>query len=210
SAHAYDATHYRLDVTPSRTSNLISGTMTLDLRIVDPAITRLDLFDAGLNVTATRVDGVSRTFTVSAGELLVPICEGSSCPPHGTGDSLQLAVDYSASSPDIGFYYYPRNSYTFAEPYDGRYWWPSYDLPNDKATLDVYATVPDTNLCVSNGVLISAVPGAPGTTVYHWRETHPFATYLVAVTVGRYWQWTQTSGSLPLLEHVCPERLTMA
>ena len=36
SIHSYDAIHYRLDVTPSRTSNVISGTMTLDLVVVDP------------------------------------------------------------------------------------------------------------------------------------------------------------------------------
>ena len=212
SLHSYDARHYQLNVTPSRTANLISGTMTLDLRVVDPAIVNVDLFDTGLNVTAARVNGSARSFTVSSGKLLIPICQGPDCPSHGVGDSLQVAVDYSASPP-AGFYYYVRNSYTFAEPYDGRYWWPCYDLPNDKATLDVYATVPDTNVCVSNGVLLSVTPGAPGTNVYHWQETHPIATYLVAITVGKFWQWTQTTPSGPpisILENVFPEDSTKA
>jgi hypothetical protein len=93
SLHSYDARHYRLDVTPSRTQNLISGTMTLDLRVVDPAIVNVDLFDTGLNVTAARVNGVARSFSVASGELLVPICQGADCPAHGVGDSLQVAVD---------------------------------------------------------------------------------------------------------------------
>ena len=210
SIHAYDVTHYRLDVTPSRTVNLVSGTMTMDVRIVDPTILQFDLDDVGLNVTATRVNGVSRTFSVAGNTLLIPVCEGGNCPAHGIGDSLQVAVDYSASPPTIGFYFYPRNSYTLAEPFDGRYWWPSYDLPNDKARLDIYATTPDTNVCVSNGVLVSVTPGAPGTHVYHWQETHPIATYLVAVTLGNFWQWTQMSGSLPILENVFPEDSTKA
>jgi len=210
SLHSYDAIHYRLDVTLSRTSNLVSGTMTLDLDVVDPGITQIDLFDQGLNVLATRVNGVARTFSVVSGKLLIPVCQGGDCPPHGAGDPLQVAVDYTASPPSRGFYYYGRNSYTFAEPYDGRYWWPCYDLPNDKATLDVYCTAPDSNVCVSNGVLVSVTPGAPGTKVYHWQETHPLATYLVAVTVGNYWQWTQMSGSIPILQNVFPEDSTKA
>jgi hypothetical protein len=212
SLHSYDARHYQLNVTPSRTANLISGTMTLDLRVVDPAIVNIDLFDTGLNVTAARVNGSARTFSVSSGMLLIPICQGIDCPAHGAGDSLQVAVDYSASPP-AGFYYYPRNSYTFAEPYDARYWMPCYDLPSDKATLDVYATVPDTNVCVSNGVLLSVTPGAPGTNVYHWQETHPLATYLMAITVAKFWQWTQTTPSgpvIPVLENVFPEDSTKA
>jgi len=210
SLHSYDAIHYRLDVTLSRTSNLVSGTMTLDLNVVDPGITQLDLFDQGLNVLAARVNGVARTFSVVSDQLLIPVCEDGDCPPHGAGDPLQVAVDYTASPPSRGFYYYARNSYTFAEPYDGRYWWPCYDLPNDKATVDVYCTAPDSNVCVSNGVLLSVMPGAPGTRVYHWQETHPIATYLVAVTVGNFWQWTQMAGSLPILENVFPEDSTKA
>lgn len=210
SLHSYDALHYRLDVTLSRVSNLVSGTMTLDLAVVDPGITQVDLFDEGLSVLAARVNGVPRTFSVAAGKLLVPVCEGGDCPPHGAGDPLQVAVDYTASPPSRGFYYYARNSYTFAEPYDGRYWWPCYDLPNDKATLDVYCTAPDTNVCVSNGVLVSVTPGPPGTNLYHWQETHPIATYLVAVTVGAFWQWTQMAGSLPILHNVFPEDSTKA
>ena len=212
SLHTYDARHYQLNVTPSRTTNLISGTMPLDLRVVDPAIVNVDLFDEGLNVTAARVNGSARSFTVTNGKLLIPICQGADCPAHGLGDSLQVAVDYSASPP-AGFYFYARNSYTFAEPYDGRFWWPCYDLPNDKASLDVYATVPDTNVCVSNGVLVSVTPGAPGTNVYHWQESHPIATYLVAITVGKFWQWTQTTSSGPaisILENVFPEDSTKA
>jgi len=210
SVHSYNATHYRLDVTPSRTSNVISGTMTLDLLVVDPSATQIDLHDEGLNVTATRINGVARTFSVSAGKLLIPICEGANCPPHGVGDPLQVAVDYSASTVQIGYYYFARNSYTMAEPYDGRYWFPCYDLPFDKATLDVYATVPSTEKCTSNGVLLSVTPGAPGTNVYHWQETHPISTYLMAITVGDFWQLNQTSGSLPILECVYPEDSTKA
>ncbi len=210
SLHSYDAIHYRLDVTLSRVANLLSGTMTLDLQVVDPGITQIDLHDQGLNILAARVNGVARTFSVSAGKLLIPVCQGADCPSHGAGDPLQVTVDYTASPLGRGFFYYPRNSYTFAEPYDARYWFPCYDLPNDKATLDVYSTVPDSNVCVSNGVLLSVAPGAPGTMVYHWQETHALATYLVAVTVGRFWQWTEFAGSLPILESVFPEDSTKA
>lgn len=210
SLHAWDARHYRLDVTPSRTSNLITGTMTVDLRVVDPAITAVDLFANGISVGAARVNGVSRTFSQSGDRLFVPICEAADCPAHGAGDSLQVSVDYSAAAAPFGLYFYARNTYTMSEPFDGRYWWPCYDLPNDKATLDVYATAPDSNVAVSNGLLISVDPGPPGKKIWHWRETHPISTYLVAVTVGNFWQWTQTAGALPILENVFPEDSTKA
>ena len=208
SAHDYDALHYRLDVTPSRTTFLISGTMTLLLKVVDPALANVDLHGASLNVTAARVNGVARTFSDVGEFLRVPVCEGTDCPPHAPGDSLEVAIDYSATNANLGFYRYARNSYTMAEPYDARFWWPCYDLPFDKATLDLYATVPNPDVCVSNGVLVSVTPGAPGTSVYHWQESHPISTYLVALTVGTYWQWTQMAGALPILQNVFPEDST--
>ena len=86
-----------------------------------------------LNVTAARVNGVARTFSDRRRHAAHPDLRGRDCPPHGAGDSLEVEVDYSATPP-AGYYTYPRNSYTFVEPYDARYWWPCYDLPFDKAT----------------------------------------------------------------------------
>ena len=43
------------------------------------------------------------------------------------------------------------------QPDLARRWWPCFDQPWDKATLDLYATVPDSNSCWSNGVLVDVV-----------------------------------------------------
>jgi aminopeptidase N len=211
--HAYDALHYRLDVTPSRTSPAIAGTMTLTLRVLDPALAEVDLHAVGLSITGARVNGGARTVTPISGGVLIPVCEGGDCPPHAPGDTLVLAVDYSGA-PTRGLYTYARNTYTLSEPYDARRWWPCYDLPSDKATLDLYATVPDSNVCYSNGVLVSVTPAGPpapaGQSVWHWRETHPIATYLVSLAVADYWEWSQPGAPVPLIHCTFPEDSTKA
>jgi len=143
------------------------------------------LHAAGLIINSASINGNARTFSQAGDMMFIPVCQGLDCPPHGAGDPLQVQVNYSAATTQVGFYYYPRNSYTLAEPYDGRYWWPSYDLPFDKATVDVYATVPDSNICLSNGDLISAGSSNPGFITYHWQMNHPISTYLVARTFSQ-------------------------
>ncbi|MEP7028027.1 MAG: M1 family aminopeptidase, partial [Candidatus Eisenbacteria bacterium] len=144
-----------------------------------------------------------------AGKLNVPICEGADCPPHAQGDQLTLAVDYSCF-PTTGFYHYGRNDYTLVEPDEAKNWWPCYDQPSDKATLDLYATVPDTNSCWSNGLLLGVTPATPGFSTWHWQETHPIATYLVSVAIAKYWQWTQSAAGLPIINVAFPEDSTKA
>jgi len=162
SLHAYDAIHYRLDVTPSRTSRHVDGRVALTLVVRDPALTAVDLDAIGMTFSAVTVNGSPRTtWTNLGGKLVVPVCEGPSCPPHAPGDTLVVDVTY-ACNPTLGYYYYARNSYTLAEPWEARYWWPCYDEPSDKTTLDLYATVPVTESCWSNGLLQGVAPGAPG------------------------------------------------
>ena len=151
SLHSYDALHYRLDVTPSRTSRHVDGTVTLTLVVRDPAFTAVDLDAIAMTFSSITVAGSPRTtWTYAGGKLSVPVCEGPSCPPHAPGDTLVVAVTY-ACNPTLGYYYYARNSYTLSEPWEARYWWPCYDEPSDKTTLDLYATVPVTESCWSNG-----------------------------------------------------------
>jgi aminopeptidase N len=209
STHSWDALHYQLDVKVNRTT-FIQGTVTTTLAVRDPGTTTIDFDAVDFNITGVRVNGNARTvWTYDGVKLDVPICEGADCPPHAPGDQLTIAVDYNAT-PSLGFYHYARNDYSFVEPYDAKYWWPCWDEPFDKATLDVYATVPDTNQCFSNGLLVGTAPATPGFTTWHWQETHPVATYLVAVTVGKFWQLNQVAGTVPILNCAFPEDSTKA
>jgi len=205
STHAWDALHYRLDVRVARQARYVSGTVTTTLAVRDAGLAQIDFDGIGMTFTGVRVNGNARTtWTYAAGKLNVPICEGGDCPPHAPGDQLEVSVDYSCF-PTTGFYHYVRNDYTLVEPDEAKYWWPCYDQPSDKATLEVYATVPDTNSCWSNGLLLGVAPESPGFSTWHWQETHPIATYLVSVAVANYWQWTQHAGSLPIINVAFPE-----
>ncbi len=210
SLHSYDALHYRLDVTPSRTSRHVDGTVTLTLVVRDPAFTAVDLDAIAMTFSSVTVAGSPRTtWTYAGGKLSVPVCEGPSCPPHAPGDTLVVAVSYSCN-PTLGYYYYARNSYTLAEPWEARYWWPCYDEPSDKTTLDLYATVPVTESCWSNGLLQGVAPGAPGLHVWHWRETHPISTYLVSIATANFWRFDQVAGTVPIVNVAFPEDSTKA
>jgi hypothetical protein len=210
SLHSYDAIHYRLDVTPSRTARHVDGTMTLTLVVRDAPFTQVDLDAVGMSFSSIRVNGTPRTgWTAAGGRLFIPVCEGPNCPPHAPGDTLVVEVTYSCN-PTTGYYQYVRNSYSSVEPDLARHWWPCYDQPSDKATLDLHATVPDPNSCWSNGLLVAVTPGAPGMSVWHWQETHPIATYLVSVAVATYWRWDQVSLGVPIINVAFPEDSTKA
>jgi aminopeptidase N len=208
--HSWDALHYRLDVTPSRTSRHVEGTVTVTLVVRDPGLTHVDLDAVGMTFPSIKVAGVPRTtWSAAGGRLLVPVCEGAHCPPHAPGDTLVVEVAYSCN-PVSGYWQYPRNAYTFAEPYDARAWWPCWDQPSDKATLDVHATVPESDSCYSNGVLVGTTPAAPGFRTWHWRETHPIATYLVSLAIAPYWRMDQAAAGVPITSVVFPEDSTKA
>ena len=210
SLHAWDAIHYRLDVTPSRTARHVDGRVTVTLVVRDPALTQVELDAVGMTFSSVKVNGAARLgYGASGGKLFVPVCDGPACPPHAPGDTLVVEVAYSCN-PTAGYHWYPRNSYTSVEPDLARRWWPCFDQPWDKATLDLFATVPDSNSCWSNGVLVDVVPAGGGMSTWHWRETHPIATYLVCVTVANYWRHDQSALGVPIVSVAFPEDSTRA
>jgi aminopeptidase N len=69
---------------------------------------------------------------------------------------------------------------TDAEPEGARSWFPCWDKPGDKATVDITAKVPSNAKLGSNGRLNdSTVTG--DTIYYHWISRDPVSTYLVTM-----------------------------
>ncbi len=65
-------------------------------------------------------------------------------------------------------------------------WCPTIDKPNQKTTEEIYMTVPDKYVTLSNGLLISQKKNADGTRTDHWKMDLPHSPYLFFMGVGDY------------------------
>ena len=71
--------------------------------------------------------------------------------------------------------------FTDCEPEGARSWFPCWDKPSDKATLDLTAKVPSNVKFGSNGKLVDSTFNGD-TLTYHWHSDQNVATYLVVMT----------------------------
>ncbi len=67
-----------------------------------------------------------------------------------------------------------------------RFWFPSYDSPNDFATNELTATVEKPMFVMSNGKLVERKDNKNGTETFHWKMETPHANYLTSIVVGEY------------------------
>ena len=72
------------------------------------------------------------------------------------------------------------------EPTGARYWFPCYDHPSDKATVEMRITVPANMVVASNGKLIDIISNNENTVTYFWKENYPIATYLIFLSATNY------------------------
>jgi aminopeptidase N len=197
-AHSFDVLHYDLDLTVDFPQRSISGAARSLSRSEIPSLSevRLNLKDA-LQVDSIRVDGVlNSSFTHGQDTLLIPF--GAS---YFQGDSFRVEVFYGGNPTNDGsggfFFYMAPETIAFSvgvsvsgyPPSMGRYWFPCYDEPYDKATANINVTVPLGYVVASNGLLTSVdtvgmVPEQQA--VYHWSESHQISTYLMCIAACRY------------------------
>ena len=66
-------------------------------------------------------------------------------------------------------------------------WFPCKEHPSDKAdSAEVFITVPDPVMVVSNGLLISKSQLPDNWTEWHWKTKYPISTYNINVTLGNF------------------------
>ena len=92
----------------------------------------------------------------------------------------------------------PTMLWTQGETQHSSKWFPTIDRPNERLTHDIYLTVPDSMVSVSNGRLLKQESMANGMRKDHWKMDLPHAPYLVAIAVGDFAKVTATHGDLPL------------
>ncbi len=80
----------------------------------------------------------------------------------------------------------PIQIWTQGETESNSAWMITIDKPNQKSTEEIYMTVPDKYVTLSNGLLTSQKKNADGTRTDYWKMDLPHAPYLFFMGVGDY------------------------
>ena len=103
----------------------------------------------------------------------------------------------------VGFESVPHNL--------GKCWFPCVDNFTDKATYDVYVTVPTTMAAVCGGNLQSNIDNLDGTHTVHYNVPQEIATYHISFVAGDYVEWTDTYNGIerdiPITVYVKPSQI---
>ena len=138
------------------------------------------------------------------GKPVVPTVQGEivAVPTTAKKDAtLKVTIEY-AGTPEAGMYFVPATRaypattpvvYTQGEAEDTRYWLPTYDAPDDKATSRGTVTVPAGWSVLSNGRLLGSEGG-----VYRWAMEKPHSTYLISFVAGPYTEIPDGTDPVPV------------
>jgi aminopeptidase N len=219
SDHNIDVTYYALNLRLSTAPNFLGGRVTIRATSQIDNLTNVQLdLAAPMSVDSVRVDGSNSTFTRQPDAVTINLGR-----PYARGEMITLDVNYRGTPTGGGFGSFVFNTHdnlpwvwTLSEPYGARDWWPNKDHPSDKAdSVDFILTHNASVTFASNGTLVSVVNNGDGTATTHWKTRYPIASYLIAMTVGSFAQFSNwfrytPTDSMEVRNYVLPEHLSQA
>ncbi|MEC3877678.1 M1 family metallopeptidase [Chryseobacterium salviniae] len=90
-------------------------------------------------------------------------------------------INAQGKDPDM-----PTQIWTQGETESSSAWFPTIDKPNQKTTQEIYMTVPDKYVTLSNGILKDSQKESNGLRTDHWVMDKRHSTYLFFMGVGNY------------------------
>ena len=206
----FDVNKYTINLQINDSTHYIEGMIEAQVT-AEWALNSLSyrLMGGSLAVTAVQVNNTAVAFTHQDGIITIPL----SMP---AGAQFTTKVWYSGIpglSPapyNIGLKFTTNGIYTLSNPDAGRYWWPSYDHPWDKALVDWNIRVRSDWLAAANGIRTGIVDHGDGTRTHSWVSSSPVATYVIGFAAAPYVEFNQQAGALPIQNFVLPGQLANA
>jgi aminopeptidase N len=206
--------HLKLEVTPDFSRRSIKATSALTFQPIARPLSKLELDAVGLSIENVIAQGATlKSHEVTADKLVLHFE-----PPLAVGVEATVTVAYHVQpqrglyfrTPEMGYKNGDTQVWSQGEPELHRFWFPSYDYPNQRFSSEVICHVPEGMEVVSNGVLASREKGAGGVETWHWKQDKPHANYLVALAAGYFHTIEDKSGPVPLAISVPPSEKDQA
>lgn len=205
--------HYELRFnTIDFTAGTVDAVAVLTIEALEALPSELVVDFRGFTISQVLIDDTPTTFSrLGTGSAKLHVDLPS---PVSMGQLVELTVEYGGAATlfdGLGLAFKSSSgglfAVTMAEPNGAHVWFPCNDRPDDKATLDLYATVEDGRQVGANGALVSETLDA-GMRTFHWQELHPLSTYLVVMNAGDFTRVDVGGAPVPLVGYFTSSGVT--
>lgn len=214
-ADSLDAIHYEIHINNINfQAQSISAVSTVLLTPFSGPVPMINLDLIGLEATSVRIDGSPVTDFIQTDSLL-SISPGSPLQP---GDTMAVEVEYNGvpfHEAWGGFHFSGEYAFNMGVglstiPHNlGKSWFPCVDNFTDRATYDVFCTLPAGKMAVGSGLLAEEIDNGNGTITWHWNLAQTVPTYLSSLAAGNYTAVNDTfngiNGQVPINIYVRPQ-----
>jgi aminopeptidase N len=198
-----DLIHTKLEVSFDWEKSQMKGKATITAKQHFYASDSLILDAKGMDVSKVEMNGKTMTFNYTDSlKLRIKLDK-----VYTRDEKYTVVIDYvskpeerktggsSAITSDKGLYFInPKGEikgkmpqiWTQGETEANSVWFPTVDAPNAKSTQEMYITVADKYLTLSNGKLLDSKKNADGSRTDHWKQDLPHAPYLFMMAVGEF------------------------
>lgn len=193
--HGFDLRHESARLSFDWDRRAVIGRATVTVASTTKGLASLELDAVGLAIASVSdSSGKPLSFRYANDVIAVQLPR-----PLPLGAVAQVVIRYEAVRPRVGVYWSVERHvvWTQGKATETRYWLPTYDGPEDKATWDFFVTAPPGQRAFAEGELVGEADERGGTE-WHWTLRQPAPTYMMSVAVGPFAVREDRSGSLAL------------
>lgn len=197
-----DLVNTKLEVSFDWNKSWLIGKETLQAKPHYRSSNTLILDAKGMEIKSVSMAGKACTFDYKDDVLTITLDK-----TYARDEQFTVVIDYiakpdereiggsNAITSDKGLYFInPRGEeankmpqiWTQGETESNSVWFPTIDSPNSKSKQEIYITVQDKYVTLSNGKLISSTKNADGTRTDYWKQELAHAPYLFMMGVGEF------------------------
>ncbi len=204
----HDLLHTKLELRPDWQKQYLYGVATLTLKPYFYPQTTLQLDAKGFDIQSIElVDEKTKKRTVLKHSYDNYRLDIQLDKTYTRNDKYTLVIDYTAKpnelptggseaiTSDKGLYFInangadpnkPKQIWTQGETEANSRWFPTIDSPNERCTEEIYLTVDQKYITLSNGTLQYSKMNKDGSRTDYWKQDKPHAPYLFMIAVGEY------------------------
>ena len=183
-----DILHLALDVTPDFSNRTVAVKSITTFKPIAKPLEELSLDAVDLTVDSVEASEAVANYQVTDEKLIVTFAKPVPADKEVTVKIASRAEPVQGlyfRTPEMGYKEGDTHLFTQGEETEARYWYPSFDEPNEKFTSEVTCRVPEGMTVVSNGKLLSqANDPATGLVAFRWSQDKPHVNYLITLVAG--------------------------